>query len=306
MGQLLPVIKNFAWFQDDALILKEQLLDFDQSPVMGIGEDLETIIKYAEASTAEAYQEELLIRKKEALQNLRNLEVSYDVQDVNGCKVIVASGQEFASEKILDQDFLQKMHEELGSSQIAIGIPFQGLLIAISNNDTDLINKFPLVIKKHYENPQADKISDKVFLSIDSIIVAHAGIDGDIPVQAATDEPCFVQTMTLTGASDQDLEFVTFIGHQDLKVLSTTIAETYSKLLEKCKEENAISCVMKFILIPDIVNKSDELISLCKEFSLGFCAANIINTNAPTLNLFKLIFTYDQEDVLAENEYTKA
>ena len=303
MGQLLPVIKNFAWFIDDALVLKEPLLDFDESPVMGIAEDLDDKIKYSEASSPEAYATELAARKTEALENLKNLEITYDVQEVNGEKVIVASGQEFASEKILDTSFLAKIHQELGSEQVAIGIPFQGLLIAISNGSAELLNKFPSVIKKHYDNPQADKISDRVFLSVNASIVAHAGVDANAQ-KAAVPEPCFVQTMTLTGATEKDLEFVTFIGHQDLLELRATFNKTYQELLIKCSAEEAISGILKFMIIPEIIQKSDGLINLCLELASNFSDVETVSSAAPTLTHLKVVFSYDQDDILAEQSYT--
>ncbi|MCX6189695.1 MAG: hypothetical protein NTW54_08870 [Bacteroidetes bacterium] len=286
MGQLLPVIKNFAWFIDDALVLKEPLLDFDESPVMGIAEDLDDKIKYSEASSPEAYATELAARKTEALENLKNLEITYDVQEVNGEKVIVASGQEFASEKILDTSFLAKIHQELGSEQVAIGIPFQGFLIAISNGSAELLNKFPSVIKKHYDNPQADKISDRVFLSVNASIVAHAGVDANAQ-KAAVPEPCFVQTMT-----------------QDLLELRATFNKTYQELLIKCSAEEAISGILKFMIIPEIIQKSDGLINLCLELASSFSDVETVSSAAPTLTHLKVVFSYDQDDILAEQSYT--
>lgn len=305
MGQLLPVIKNYAWFQDEALILKEPLLDFDQSPVMGIGEDLDDKIQYSEASSPEAYAEELSARKKEALENLKNLEIAYEVQDVNGAKVVVASGQEFAAEKILDPTFLQKMHQELDSEQVAVGIPFQGLLIAISGKDSELLSKFPLVIKKHYDNPQADKISDKMFLSVNAKIIAHAGVDTESQ-HAAKPEPCFVQTMTLTGATEKDFEFVTFIGHKDLSELRAGFEKTYYELLAKCNTEQANTCIMKFLIIPDIIQKSDALVTLCNTLADAFTQDAQVKADAPGLRSLQAIFTYDQEDVMADRSYANA
>jgi len=299
MGRLLPVIKNFGWFKDDILVLKEQLLDFEQSPVIGIAEDLDNMIKYSEASSPENYDKELQERKSEALVNLKELEVAYEVQEVNNNKVIVASGQEFASEKILDHDFLKKMHQELGSDQIAIGIPFQGLFIAISNNDKELINKFPAVVKKHYDNPQADKISDRVFLSINANIIAHAGVD--IETQKATgEEPCFVQTMTLTGATEKDFEYIIFIGHQNMDIMKAMMDKTYRELLAKSKEEEAITCLMKFMIVPDIITHSEALDHMCAELADMYCKEE--NIKGSSLNSIHTTFLYDQ-DVIAEKAF---
>jgi hypothetical protein len=299
MGQLLPVIKNYEWFKDDALMLKESLLDFDESPVIGIGEDLDTKIQYTEATSAEAYESEMAAKKKEALENLKKLEITYEVQELNGAKVVVASGQEFASEKILDPDFLKKVHTELDSEQIAIGIPFQGLLVAISNKDTDLLNKFPMVIKRHYENPQADKISDRIFLSVNAVIIAHAGVEQDAP-HAAGIEPCFVQTMTLTGATERDMEYVVFIGHKELGELHSGFEKTFRELMTKCKEAEATTAVIKFMIVPDIITKTEALENLCKELLPNFCNTKSISNLAPSLNSLQVVFHYD-DTVIAED-----
>jgi hypothetical protein len=304
MGQLLPVIKNFAWYKDDKLVLKEQLLDYDQSPVIGIGEDMDAMIKFMEASHADKYTEEMASRKAEALNNLKNLDISYEVQDVNGSKVIVVNREEYSCEKILDETYLNKLHEELNSAQIAIGIPFQGLFLAISNNDTELLQKFPAVIKKHYDNPMAEQISDCMFLSVNGKIVAYAGVEMIAPGEAK-DEPCFIQTMTLTGATEKDLEFVVFIGHSNLPVLKSNFEKTYLDLLLKCREENAKTCNIKFMIVPDIIKKTESLVNLCLELSENFCNADRISEAAPSLDMLKILFIHNAEDQLAEKTYSK-
>ena len=301
MGQLLPVIKNYSWYQDDTMVLKEQLLDYDQSPVIGIGEDMDDKIKFVEASDAGSFEAELAAKKSEALNNLKNLDIAYEVQDVNGSKVIVVNREEYSCEKILDEQYLNKLHTELNSKQIAIGIPFQGLFIAISNNDTDLMQKFPAVIKKHYDNPQADRISDQMFLSLNGKIVAYSGSEAIAPGEAK-EEACFVQTMTLTGKTEKDLEFVTFIGHRELPILKTNFEKTYDELLAKCREEQALSFNMKFMIIPDIIQKSEGLIALTKELAERFSNQETMAKSLPTLNTFNIIFNYEEE-IIAEGSW---
>jgi hypothetical protein len=302
MGKLLPFIKSYSWHKDDALVLKEQLLDFDQSPVIGIGEETEAAIKFMEASNAESFAAELEAKKTEALNNLKKLDIAYEVQVLNGSKVIVAKQDEHSCEKILDEQYLNKLHEELNSPQIAIGIPFQGLFIAISNNDTNLMQKFPDVIKKHYDNPSADRISDRMFLSVNGKIVAYAGAEADAPGEAK-EEVSFIQTMTLTGLTEKDLEFVVFIGHRDLSVLETDFEKTYNELLSKCRKEEARTCIIKFMIIPDIIQKTKGLIALCQGLGESFCGAGRIAEAAPSMGRLKVIFIYDQEDIIAEQTY---
>ncbi len=304
MGHLLPVIKNFAWFKDDAMVLKEQFMDFDQSPVIGIGEDMDEVIKFMEATAPESYATEMETKKTEALLNLKNLDIAYEVQDVNGNKVIVVNREEYSCEKILDEEYLNKLHTELASPQIAIGIPFQGLFIAISNESADLLQKFPAVIKKHYDNPQADRISDRMFLSVNGKVVAYSGIETDAAEMPgeAKEEACFVQTMTLTGATEKDMEFIVFIGHRELAVLKANFEKTFIELVNKCKEEEAISCTIKYMIIPEIIQKTEGLVAVCNELSASFCNADLITKSAPALHHFKVVFNYAEAEIIAEAE----
>ena len=138
-----------------------------------------------------------------------------------------------------------------------------------------------------------------MFLSVNAKIIAHAGVDTESQ-HAAKPESCFVQTMTLTGATEKDFEFVTFIGHKDLSELRAGFEKTYYELLAKCNAEQANTCVIKFLIIPDIIQKSDALVTLCETLANAFTHEEQIKSDAPSLRSLQAVFTFDQEDVIAD------
>lgn len=180
MGQLLPILKPSDYRKDVKLFFKERLFDSSSSPVIAFGTDEGNRISYEGASSEEDYQNRLPILKKQALDNLKSIQPEIQVQDAQGTQIAFVINDEYASEKILDVEFMKSIGKRIGSNSLMVGIPFKGHLIATDAN-SDIRLKFPAIIEKYYNNPQQDPISDKVFLVNDGEIVAMAGenIDDD-------------------------------------------------------------------------------------------------------------------------------
>lgn len=180
MGQLLPILKPTGYRQDVPLFFTEQLFNSSVSPVIAFGTDEGNRISYEGASSDEDYKSRFPILKQQAFDNLKAIQPTIEVQDAQGTKIAFVVGHEYASEKILDSDFMRQVGKAINSNSLMVGIPFKGHLIAIDSN-AEIRLKFPAIIQKYYNNPQQDPISDKVFLVNDGEIVAMAGesIDDD-------------------------------------------------------------------------------------------------------------------------------
>ena len=180
MGQLLPILKPSDYRKDVKLFFKERLFDSSASPIIAFGTDEGNLISYEGASSDEDYQNRLPMLKKQALDNLKSIQPEIQVQDAQGTKIAFVINNEYASEKILDVEFMKSVGKRIGSNSLMVGVPFKGHLIATDSN-SDIRMKFPAIIEKYYNNPEQDAISDKVFLVNDGEIVAMAGenIDDD-------------------------------------------------------------------------------------------------------------------------------
>ncbi len=170
----MPILKPEGYRKDVPYFLKDRLFNNPSSPVVAYGIDKMSHIEYEHSVTAENFDEKLKSSKIEALKNLMHVQLNIQVQIVEGNKLAFVSGHEYASEKILDKDFMKKVANKIGASDLLVGIPFKGHLIAADSAST-IRSKFPGVIIKYYENPQQDVISPHVFLLQDGEIVGIGG-----------------------------------------------------------------------------------------------------------------------------------
>lgn len=176
MTKILPILKTSDYRKNETLFFKENLFDDKISPVVAYGKDSDRMIIFDSAPNENDFNIRFPKIKEEAISNLKSIDVTYQITEAEGSKILFAEGNEYASEKILDNDFMIKIAKELGSDNLMVGIPFKGLLIAIDSNSPMRL-KLPVVIKQYFDNPQQDKISDKVFLVQNGEIVAMGGED---------------------------------------------------------------------------------------------------------------------------------
>ncbi|WP_405251760.1 DUF1444 family protein [Dokdonia sp. Asnod3-C12] len=176
MDKLIPILKTSDYRKDDKLFFKEYLFESKISPVIAYGTDSGRMVTYESASDENDLNLKFPKIKEEAISNLKLIDVSYQITDAEGTKILFAEGNEYASEKILDKDFMIKIAEELNCGGLMVGIPFKGLLIAIDSNSPMRL-KLPVIVKQYFDNPQQDRISDKVFLVQNGEVVAIGGED---------------------------------------------------------------------------------------------------------------------------------
>lgn len=174
MNKLMPVLKPAGYRKDVPLFIKESILDNPESPVVAYGHDKEDRIEYEYSQNEEEFRKHFEACKKEALKNLKSVNPNIEIQEVEGYKVAFVTGHEYASEKLLDTDFINELGNQLGDASLMVGVPFKGLLIA-AGSSSSLRAKLPVVIQKYYDNPQQDVISPYVFLVENGLISAMGG-----------------------------------------------------------------------------------------------------------------------------------
>ncbi len=175
MKKLLPNFKPSDFESDNELFYKEKLFDNNESPIIAYGTDTGMTVMYISASSKEEYYKEFKKIKKEALLNLKTIETNYQITEIEDSKILFAEG-EYASEKILDKDFMLKISSELGTTSLMVGIPLKGVLIAIDSNSS-IRMKLPVMVKQYYQNPEYKGLCEKVFL-INNGEISGMGGDG--------------------------------------------------------------------------------------------------------------------------------
>lgn len=174
MGKLMPVLKPIGYRKDVPFFYKKALFNSSSSPVIALGTDEGHRIDYETAANQQEYDAKLPELYKKALENLKQVEPNLDIQDAGGAKVAFITGHEYASEKILDSSYMKMLSQKLGAPSLMVGIPFKGHLIAVDVN-SDIRMKFAAIIKKYYDNPQQDPISEYVFLVNDGEVTGMGG-----------------------------------------------------------------------------------------------------------------------------------
>ncbi len=112
--------------------------------------------------------------REEALNNLKEITPSLKIETAEDSKICFVESLEFTSEKILDKDVLLQIQDKLDAEDLLIGVPYQGILIAISNN-APIKMKFPNVIKRYYEYAENDRISPNIFVTSNGTVIGMGG-----------------------------------------------------------------------------------------------------------------------------------
>ena len=108
--------------------------------------------------------------------NNSEIVVTHSVQEIEGDKLFIVEPHEYAAEKILDKEFLKLVAKELGNESFLVGIPHQGVFVAISSQSA-IKGKFMGLIKQKFENPEGNPITPHVFEVFQGEIIAVAGED---------------------------------------------------------------------------------------------------------------------------------
>ncbi len=218
MKQLLPILKNRIEKekQEERGMFIEDLFSGNNSPIIMYGEDNGNFIAYTPAKT----DEEKKKVKEKALSNLKKIEVPYQIEDMGDYKIIIAQ-HEYAAEKILDQDFMNKLSQVLESKSIVVGIPEKGFLTAVAKGKGE--SNLYGAVKKMYAKPNTYALSDAMFLVTKGEIEMMTGNNEDSKRENE------METFNLSGKNNEKgkLVFTAKIGHKTEDGLADLIQEAF-------------------------------------------------------------------------------
>ena len=261
MEKILPILKPEGYRDNVAFFLKENLFNNPSSPVIAYGIDKITHIEYNHSVDGDNFQAKLNEAREMALENIKKIHPTIQVQLVEGDKVAFVSGHEYASEKILDKEFVMKIAEKLGASDLMVGIPFKGQLIATDSSAT-IRAKFPAVIIKYFENPQQDVISPHVFLMRQGEIIGIGG--NNLKEKEGT---------TFAISEDQHTHnFTVTVICSSIEELKTIVNTTYQQILLTIMKTSEFGGKITYNIDGELQDSS-ELRERCKSFK------DQINTN---------------------------
>ena len=170
----IAILKPFDYRKENNQFLKEKLYDYEFSPVVAYGIDMGEGIAYEQCQNMDEYQNKLAASRETSLKTIKAIKVEHSIQIIEGEKFFALTPNEYASEKILDKEYLAFVENELGVDSIAVGIPHQGVFYAVSSKGK-LKFKLAGLAKQNFENPQANPITPHIFEILNQQIIGVGG-----------------------------------------------------------------------------------------------------------------------------------
>lgn len=295
MGQLMPILKPSGYRKESELFYKKLLFNSMSSPIVAFGTDEGDRITYEGAGSKEEYDSKLPELIEQSLQNLKKVEPNIDIKDVEGSTIVFVTGHEYASEKIMDPEFMNELANKLGVSSLMVGIPFKGHLIAIDSN-SDLRLKFPAVIKKYYENPQQDQISEHVFLVQGGDIIAMAG-------ENLNDDPDQNFKIIESGKTNN---YKVEVSSKTIDELTNTVNVSFQQIMVMAMNRKIFGGQISYYL-DNSIPLTNQLIEKCNSYVKQIEENEMAQTlvQALTKSGIKLSFFYDGKQIAPQIDTDK-
>lgn len=176
-GKLMPSLRDRRTVDVDELVWRTLLeTSADELPIVVCGIDGENTFGMIRRAALDRTPDEAMA---EALRNLADDAVDVEQVRDESLPIIVVSGSFYASEKLLDRDFLLSMHQRLRADILAAAVPLRGLLLLTSANiDPTQMARFIDVVEDRYEAGGGRAISPAVLLVSDGEVT---GFVHDVP-----------------------------------------------------------------------------------------------------------------------------
>lgn len=276
-NKILPILKPANYKQDKTTFLKERLIDNNESPIIAYGKDVGSAIQYNYSVDETDFNKKLDEIRKEALSNLKKIEIPYSIEGTGKDKFFSLQPHEYSSEKILDKDFLKKVHQELGSNNILVVISHKGIFNAI-RMDSSFKMKLPGFAIQLFENPQADIITPMVFNIIDGEINSMIGADNK---NSENNEPEFTE--------NQDGSFIISYKSSNENHFIENLKNSYQLGLLQGMQNPSFNGYIKFEEKNKSMKFNKSLISKCHNFTQSINENEMAQTLVKAINKNELV-----------------
>lgn len=177
--RVYPILKPGNWVGIQAGAIKQTLWGSPENPelVVAFGYDAPTNFVFLTHKDLEHKDANALLA--EAYANLEAIEQEFELSSALNNRVLLASGQDFSSEKILCKSHMLKAHELLQSDELFVSIPRRRcMMITSRHEDNELLNTFIALHQNAWEDDTYGNapITDALF------VVKNGEIDGIIPL----------------------------------------------------------------------------------------------------------------------------
>lgn len=177
--KIYPILKSGDWVGIRYGAIKQTIIGTPENPelVVGFGYDTPTNFVFLTHKDLEGKDPNEAV--KNAYSNLEEYNQEFEISSVLNGKVLLASGKDFSSEKILCKNHMMAAHELLKSDELLVSIPRRRcMMITSKHEDKELFNTF---IGLHKDAWNDDSYGNAPI--IDALFVIKDGvIDGIIPL----------------------------------------------------------------------------------------------------------------------------
>lgn len=141
--KIYPVLKPGTWPGLQAGVLRQVLVGKEDNPqvVIGYGYDTPENIIFLTHQDLEKMDAQQII--KEAYENLENFQTIFEYSTAFHNKLLISSGLDFSSERILCKSHMLKAHQMLNAEEIIVTIPRRRCMMVMDRYaETDFLNAF--------------------------------------------------------------------------------------------------------------------------------------------------------------------
>ncbi len=297
MSNLLPILKNrqeFEKHKGNSMLIDD--LFNEHSPIVMYGEDKGAFIEYFPSKSKN--EDERI--KNQAIENLKKLEVPFQVQEVQGFKIAMAQ-HEYAAEKILDKNYMKKIASGLGSDSIVVGIPMKGFLVAVAKGKGEA-NLYGAIVQQ-YENAQTYPISNSMYYLVGGEIEMMGGKNQS---GAEKDENGLIEIL---GKNDDKgkIGFVVKVGNKSEDELANQIQTAFQNiLLHGIKDSKNFNGKIDFHISPEFNQLTTRLEERIKKMAKNISERGAVQImGGLTGDEFKVRFFYGDNKLIAETIETE-
>lgn len=178
--KIYPILKPGNWVGIKAGAVRKTLLGTPDNPelVIAYGYDAPTNFVFLMPQDLEGKDPDTIIN--EAFRNIEEYQQDFEVSTTLNGRVLLASGQDFSSEKILCKSHMMKAHELLKADELLVSIPRRRcMMITSRKEDRELLDLF---IRLHKDAWGDDSYGNPPIINALFVII-NGEIDGVIPLK---------------------------------------------------------------------------------------------------------------------------
>jgi hypothetical protein len=173
-GRLMPSLRSDRNVELDEVLWRPLIAELGNTdvPIVVCGIDGESTFGMVRKDAIERPRDEAI---DEAIVNLAAEEVTTETVQFGELEVIVVGGSFYASEKLLDVEFMSGLHARLASDVLAVAAPSRGMLLVTAVNDNAAqLARFVALARLQYDDGGGRAISPAVMLVGDGRITGVA------------------------------------------------------------------------------------------------------------------------------------